>query len=114
MAKKISELTAATVITPTDRLEIEQGGASKSGTIDLIAAAIAEANKHVQTVGDASAVLIDVAHNLGTRNVVCSVRRTVAPYDQVIVDNEATDDDHVRFAFAGAPASNEFTVTIIR
>lgn len=64
------------------------------------------------TIGDGSATQFDVTHNFNTRDVWVSVRRSIAPFDQVIVDNEATTVNVVRVIFASAPAPNAFVVTV--
>lgn len=69
--------------------------------------------KKVQAIGDGSATQYDVTHNFGTYDLVVSVFRNSAPYDDVITDVERSDTNTVRIRFASAPAANAFKVVII-
>lgn len=70
------------------------------------------ATTFVQTIGNGSATSITVTHNLNTRNVLVSVKRS-STYAEVEVDVVATTVNAVTLTFATAPASNEFFVTIV-
>ena len=67
---------------------------------------------YIQTVGDNASTSIAVSHNLGTRDVLVSVYRNSAPYDEIVVDTEHTDDNTITLNFTVAPTLNEFAVFI--
>jgi hypothetical protein len=60
-------------------------------------------------IGDGSATQIDVTHNWGTRNVSVELYRNASPWDTVFADVSRPDTNTVRFNFASAPTSNQFT-----
>lgn len=112
---KISELPAANPLDKTEILELVQGAVSKSATIQQLIDAVNSGIHYAQLVGDGVAVNISVAHNLNTRDVHVTTRRSTTPYDQVIVDNEATDANHILLKFgAVAPSTDSFRVTVSR
>lgn len=63
-------------------------------------------------IGNGSATTIDVTHNLGTRDITCTVYRNGTPWDTVFVRQERPDTNTVRLIFAVAPTSNEFRVVV--
>lgn len=69
--------------------------------------------KKVQVIGDGSATQYDVTHNFGTYDVVVSVIRNSAPYDDVFTDVERSDTNTVRVRFAAAPAASAYKVIIV-
>lgn len=68
--------------------------------------------KVAANVGDGSATAIVVTHSLGTRDVDVTVRTVAAPYEEVLVDNEATDANTVTLRFGTAPASGAYRAII--
>ena len=70
-------------------------------------------NKFTKAIGDGKSTSIVLTHNLNTRDAVVMIRTTGAPYEQVIADVEMTTLDTTTVRFAVAPASNEYTVTIV-
>lgn len=66
----------------------------------------------VQTIGNGSATAITVTHNLNTRNVLVSVKRS-STNAEVEVDVVATTVNAVTLTFATAPTTNEFYVTVV-
>lgn len=109
---KISELVAATLANGADEVELLQAGTNKRGSLTVLAKGIIGLHKYVEVIGNSSLIIIPVTHNLNTRDVIVSVRRTATPYDQVSVDNDATDLNTVTFTFSSAPGTGEYTVTI--
>lgn len=69
------------------------------------------ARKFSANVGDGSATSIAVSHGLGTKDVVVTLRE-VASDAGVLTDWTATDTNTVTLAFAVAPASNAYRVTV--
>lgn len=71
------------------------------------------ARKHSVAVGDGSNTSYTVTHNLGTRDVMVSVRETSSPYAKVEPDIAMTTTNTVTISFAVAPTSTQYTVTVI-
>ena len=69
---------------------------------------------HAESVGDTAATQFDITHNFGTRNVMIVVRETAGTYQQVFVEAKSISDNAVRVNFTSAPATNEFTVMVIK
>lgn len=63
------------------------------------------------TIGNGSATAITVTHNLNTRNVLVSVKKS-STYAQVDCDVVATTVNTVTLTFATAPATNSYFVTV--
>jgi len=72
----------------------------------------AKPDKYSQTIGDGSATAIVVTHNLGSRDVVASIR-DASTHDEVICDVQHTTTNTTTFTFASAPASNAYRVTVV-
>ena len=69
--------------------------------------------RYATSVGDAAATSFTVTHSLNTRDVIVQVREVASPYAVVIADVAATTADTVTVAFATAPTSNQYRVTVI-
>jgi hypothetical protein len=69
--------------------------------------------RYATSVGDAAATSFTVTHSLNTRDVIVQVREVASPYAVVIADVAATTADTVTVAFATAPSSNQYRVTVI-
>lgn len=63
-------------------------------------------------IGDGAATQYDLTHNFNTRNISIVVRRNSSPWDEVIVDREASDANTARVRFSVAPSSNAYSVTV--
>ena len=72
----------------------------------------ARAKTFSQDVGDGSATVIVVTHNLNTRDVQVALRATGAPYNEVLVENEATTLNTLTLRFGTAPTLAQYRVTI--
>ena len=69
-------------------------------------------NKFSQaTVGGTTSQVI--THNLNTRDVIVNVYRTLTPWDTVECDVERTTVNTITLRFSVAPATNEYSVTVI-
>lgn len=68
--------------------------------------------KYSANIGNGALTSIAVAHNLGTKDVVVSLRKN-SDDAGFITDWVATDTNTVTLTFAVAPASNEHRVTVI-
>ena len=69
--------------------------------------------KYTQQIGNGSDTVIEVSHGLNSRDVIVQLRETASPYAVVITDVEMTTTNKIILRFAKAPATNEYTVTII-
>ena len=69
--------------------------------------------RYATSVGDAAATSFTVTHSLNTRDVIVQVREVASPYAVVIADVATTTADTVTVAFATAPSSNQYRVTVI-
>lgn len=75
------------------------------------AAASAQNTTYTTTIGNGSSTTITVTHNLGTRNVVVSVKNA-STYAEVECDVAATTTNTVTLTFATAPTQDQYTVTV--
>lgn len=64
-------------------------------------------------IGDNSSTQIDVTHNFGTRALTVQLFRNSTPWDNVDCDISRPDTNTVRFNFASAPTTNQFTYVIL-
>lgn len=69
--------------------------------------------KYTAAVGDGTTTVFTITHNLGSRDVVVSIRETASPYAQVYTDVEMTTENSITLRFAEAPSSNQYTVTVV-
>lgn len=67
---------------------------------------------YTQVIGDGSSSSFIVTHNLGIRNVIVVVYRSVAPYDEVEADVQLTDANTVTVLTTTAPSSGQYTVAV--
>lgn len=72
------------------------------------------ATKYVTTVGlGDSTKTFTITHNLNSRDVSVTIRRTASPYDMVFANVTFTSLNALTVSFSKAPALNEYTVTVI-
>lgn len=67
--------------------------------------------KYSTTIGGAKTVIVN--HNLGSRDLIVSLRETASPYSQVYTAIEFTTINSLLVEFKETPAANEYTITII-
>jgi hypothetical protein len=65
-------------------------------------------------IGDGSATVYQINHNLGTRNVIVSCYRNSTPWDTVMLDVERTSVNQVTLRTTTALASNAVSVIITK
>lgn len=70
------------------------------------------ARVYAAAIGDNSTTNIVVTHGLGTRDVSVTVRSASTPWEEVIVDNEATSTTTVTLRFATAPTTGQYRVIV--
>lgn len=68
--------------------------------------------QYAAAFGDGSTLNYVITHSLGTQDVQVTVRNASAPYEQILVDNEATSASTVTLRFATAPTTNQFRVVV--
>ena len=71
------------------------------------------ATKYTTAIGNTTLTDLPVTHNLNSRNIIVQVARTLTPFDVVYPDIEMTSASICVIRFAVAPATNEYTVTVI-
>jgi hypothetical protein len=64
-------------------------------------------------IGDGSATSFNIAHGLGTTDIVVQVRQTASPYAVVEVDIEVTSAAAARVAFSSAPAAGAYRAVVV-
>ncbi len=87
-------------------------GTGISVTTDAVAVDSTVARVYATTIGDNSTTNIVVTHSLGTRDIQVTVRNASAPYEEVIVDNEATSTTTCTLRFATAPTTGQYRVIV--
>lgn len=100
--------------------EIATQGETDAGVDDArfvtpakLAAYSGRAKRFAQTFGDGAATNYVVTHNLGTQDVVVTVKQASGAYSEVICEVEATSINSVTLKFASAPALNSLRATIL-
>lgn len=79
---------------------------------DTVAVDSTVVRQYAAAIGDGSTTNIVVTHGLGTRDVQVLVRNASSPWEQVMVDNEATSTTTVTLRFATAPTSGQYRVIV--
>ena len=69
--------------------------------------------KFSQTLGDGTTTSFTVTHGLNTQDVVYVVRQAATPFSDVECDISVTSATTLTVAFASAPTSNAYRVTVI-
>jgi hypothetical protein len=69
--------------------------------------------KYATTIGDGTATVFTITHNLGTRDVFVGVYQNTGNYDDVICDVERPNVNSVVLRFGVAPAANSIRVVVI-
>lgn len=87
-------------------------GTGISVAADTVAVDSSVVRQYAANIGDGSTTNIVVTHSLGTRDVQVIVRNASTPWEQVIVDNEATSTTTVTLRFATAPTTNQYRVIV--
>lgn len=110
-----AQITAGAALTKTgNTLDVAVDDVTIEVNSDALRIKAPYALKRYSTqIGDGSTTDLVVTHNLGTRVVNAIVRRVVSPYDQIMVDNEATTTNTMTFKFVVAPSTAEYDVLII-
>jgi hypothetical protein len=94
------------------RAQVVAGGGVSTGASGLQVDTTVVARKFSTLIGDAVSTSITVTHNLGTQDVVVSIR-DASTNSGVFVDWVANSTSQVTISFLNAPASNAFRITVI-
>ena len=113
-AGQTSITTLGTITTGTwqgSAIGIAYGGTGATSAVGA-RANLGATGKFSSDVGNGSATTITVTHNLGTQDVVVTVREK-ATNQVVYPDIEMTDANNIKLYFATAPASGQYRVTVV-
>jgi hypothetical protein len=72
----------------------------------------AAGSTYLATIGDGTNTVYALTHNLGTRDILVSVRNANSPYETYLVQWEATTSNTVTLDFQNAPSSNSVRVAV--
>ena len=70
------------------------------------------ASKYTATIGDGSASVFTLFHDLGTRDATVTIYRVGPPYDEVLADVSHLSVGTVQITFRTPPAVGAFRVVI--
>lgn len=113
-AGQTSITTLGTITTGTwhgSAIGIAYGGTGATTAVGA-RANLGATGKFSADVGNGSATTITVTHNLGTQDVVVTVREK-ATNQVVYPDIEMTDANNIKLYFATAPANGQYRVTVV-
>jgi hypothetical protein len=105
-------------------LEVERAGVLAHGSLRWIAAStdwrcgvvgaeLPIARKYAVDVGDGAAEVIDVVHNLNSRDVVVSLVTKASTYDAVMTDWVAKDANTITLTFAVHPSAAQYRCVVV-
>jgi hypothetical protein len=87
-------------------------GTGISVASDAVAVDSTVVRQYTTAIGDGSTTNIVVTHSLGTRDVKVAVRNASSPFEEILVDNEATSTTTVTLRFATAPTTGQYRCTV--
>ena len=73
----------------------------------------AKTAKYSALIGDGSTTQFTVTHNLGTMDVVATLRENASPYNVVYADIQIVDANNIKLLFSSAPTSNQYRLTVV-
>jgi hypothetical protein len=120
-ALTINQFGAGAIYTASNGILLSAGNftavAIASGGLSVVSGGIQVdtsivARKFSATIGDGSTTTITVTHNLGTQDVIVSVR-DASTNAVILADVVANATNTITVAFSAAPASNAYRVTVI-
>ncbi len=101
-----SEATSANTVT----LDFSSGVSSNSRDVLIVSAGDLE--YYSSTIGNGSNSSIVLNHNLGSRDVVVTIRNASSPYEFVDVATYATSSNKVTLDFSTAPSANSLVAAV--
>jgi hypothetical protein len=106
--------TTTGVIRVATQSEVDAGTVDNAAVTPLkLANWAGRIRKYTTTIGDGSATVFTITHNLGTRDVFVAVYQNGGNYDDVICDVERPNVNSVVLRFGVAPAANSIRVVVI-
>ena len=109
----VASTSVSGTVTIATLAEVNAGSDTvKSLTPDTFSKSNFASRKYKQTIGDASATLYTVTHNLNTFDVTVEVYRNSGNRDTVLVEVRRTSVNAVDIVFDTAPALNSYRVII--
>ncbi len=106
--------TVAGVIEIATQGEVDAGAATNLAvTPETLAAYSNRKLKYTTTIGDGSATLYTVTHNLGTRDVAVSIYAVATPYEKPVADVRHATTNSITVDFVSPPSSGEFQVVVL-
>lgn len=89
------------------------GPAASSSSSSSGLGQITDARKYTKVIGDAASTSFNVAHNLGTEDVVVQIWETGGNRELVTADVTVINDDVVQVTFASPPTAGEFMAVVV-
>lgn len=88
-------------------------GATLAVTPETLAAFSGLVRYSVSDIGDGSNTSLTHVHNLGTRDVICTLYRNSGNYDRVFADEQHTDENTITYIFSVAPSNDQFRSVVL-
>lgn len=104
--------TVTTGIWNATPIALAHGGTGSTNAKDA-RATLGATGKYSANVGDGASTTLVVAHNLGTKDVVVSVRETITPSGIVPTEIAIIDNNTLTVTFGTPPTINQYRVTVI-
>lgn len=111
-AVSLASTAAGGGLTYTSGVLAVGAGDGISVAADAVAVDSTVSRRFSAAVGDGTNADLTVTHNLNTRDVSVTVRNASSPYEELIVDNEATTVNTVTLHFASAPSAGQYRVIV--
>jgi len=106
--------TTAGIIRVATQSEVDAGTIDNAAVTPLkLANWAGRIRKYATTIGDGTATVFTITHNLGTRDVFVGVYQNSGNYDDIICDVERPNTNSVVVRFGVAPAANSIRVVVI-
>jgi hypothetical protein len=106
--------TTAGIIRVATQAEVDTGTIDNAAITPLkLANWAGRIRKYTTTIGDGTATVFTITHNLGTRDVSVGVYQNSGNYDDVICDVERPSVNSVLLRFGAAPTSNSIRVVVM-
>lgn len=88
------------------------GGGLVANADDIVIDTNVVARKYAVSVGDGSTVAYVITHNLGTQDVMLTLRDNTTPYAVMYPDFEATSTNTCTIRFGTAPTTNQYRAVV--
>lgn len=105
-------IDVATFATSPNKVTLDFSSAPSANTLVASVYLPLEGYSYSKIIGDGSASVFTLTHDLNTRNVNVVVRETESPYQIIKTYWEATTADTVSVVFETAPSTNSIEITV--